>query len=152
MHLPYKSEKCYYEGFEDVGVYEQMLKAGLRFPLCALHCRLLQYLGLSINQISPNAWRVFLSVEVLYGAMSDGARRLMVEEFFHYYRLAEVTQSKGMYYFTPRNPLLRLTCENLDSNRDWKSRYFFLEGDKWMCHPGDNEFSPIDKTRNNATV
>ena len=84
MHLPYKSEKCYYEGFEDVGVYEQMLKAGLRFPLCVLHCRLLQYLGLSVNQISPNAWRVFLSVEVLYGAMSDGARRLMVEEFFHY--------------------------------------------------------------------
>ena len=35
MHLPYKSEKCYYEGFEDVGVYEQMLKAGLRFPLCS---------------------------------------------------------------------------------------------------------------------
>ena len=29
---PYKSEKCYYEGVEGVGVYEQMLKAGLRFP------------------------------------------------------------------------------------------------------------------------
>ena len=29
--LPYKSEKCYYEGVEGVGVYEQMLKAGLGF-------------------------------------------------------------------------------------------------------------------------
>ena len=152
MHLPYKLEKCYYKGFEDVGVYEQMLKPGLRFPLSALHCRLLQYLGLSVNQISPNAWRVFLSVEVLYGAMSDGARTVTVEEFFHYYRLVEVTQSKGMYYFMPRNPLLRLICENLDSNRDWKSCYFFLEGDKWMCHPSDNEFMPVDKTRHNATV
>ena len=47
--LPYKSEKCYYEGLEDVGIYEQMLKAGLRFPLSALHRCLLQYLGLSVN-------------------------------------------------------------------------------------------------------
>ena len=38
MHLPFKCEKCYYKGVEDVGVYEQMLKAGLRFPLSALHC------------------------------------------------------------------------------------------------------------------
>ena len=69
MHLPYKSKKCYYEGLEDLGVYEQMLKAGLRFPLSTLHCRLFQYLGLSVNQISLNACRVFLSMEVLYGAM-----------------------------------------------------------------------------------
>jgi len=73
IRLPYKSEKCYYEGLKDIGIYEQMLKARLRFPLSALHRCLLQYLGLFVNQISPNAWRVFLSVEVLYGAMSDGA-------------------------------------------------------------------------------
>ena len=69
-----------------------------------------------------------------------------MEEFFHYYHPAEVSQSKGMYNFTPKSSLLRLICENLNSNRDWKSRYFFLEGDKWMCHPGDNEFIPVDKT------
>ena len=28
IRLPYKSEKCYYDGVEDVGVYEQALKAG----------------------------------------------------------------------------------------------------------------------------
>ena len=118
MCLPYKTKKCYYEGLEDLGVYEQMLKARLRFPLSTLHRRLLQYLGFSVSQISPNAWRVFLSVEVLYGAMSDGARRLTMEEFFHCYRPTEVTQSKGMYNFTPKSPLLRLICENPDSNRD----------------------------------
>ena len=53
--LPYKSEKCYYKGVEGVGAYEQMLKAGLRFPLSSLHHHLLQYLGLAITQISPNA-------------------------------------------------------------------------------------------------
>ena len=62
-----------------------MLKAGLRFPLSSLHRQLLQYLGLVVTQISLNAWRVFLGMEVLYGAMSDKAWRLTVKEFFHYY-------------------------------------------------------------------
>ena len=44
--LPNMSEKCYYKG---VGVYEQMLKVGFRFPLSSLHRQLLQYLGLAIT-------------------------------------------------------------------------------------------------------
>ena len=68
IRLPYKSEKCYYEGVDGVGVYEQVLKAGLRFPLSSLHRELLKYLGLSVSQISPNAWKVFIAMEVLYEA------------------------------------------------------------------------------------
>ena len=41
LYLPYKSEKCYYKGVEDIGIYEQMLKVGLRFLLSALHRHLL---------------------------------------------------------------------------------------------------------------
>ena len=55
IRLPYKSEKCYYEGVEGVGVNEQMLKAGLRFSLSSLHRELFKYLGLFVNQVSPNA-------------------------------------------------------------------------------------------------
>ena len=55
LRLPYKSEKCYYEGVEGVKVYEQMLKAGLRFPLNTLHRHLFQYLGLAVTQIALNA-------------------------------------------------------------------------------------------------
>ena len=54
LHLPYKLEKCYYKGVEGIRVYEQMLKAGLKFPLSSLHRHLLQYLGLAVTQISPN--------------------------------------------------------------------------------------------------
>ena len=54
IRLPYKSEKCYYRGVDDVGVYKQMFKTGLSFPLSALHRRLHQYLGLAITQVSPN--------------------------------------------------------------------------------------------------
>ena len=33
IRLPYQAEKCYYDGVDDLGVYEQALKAGLRFLL-----------------------------------------------------------------------------------------------------------------------
>ena len=55
IRLPYVLEKCYYKQVDGVGVYEQMLKARLRFPLSTLHRELLKYLGLSVTQISPNA-------------------------------------------------------------------------------------------------
>ena len=144
--LPYKSEKCYYDSVEGVGVYEQMLKAGLRFPLNSLHCELLKCLGLSINQVSPNAWRIFIAMEILYGAITDGAKFLMGREFLHCYCSDEIDKSRGVYSFVPRSPLLKVIYETPNSNRDWKSRYFFLEGDGWMCHPGDIEHMPIDTT------
>ena len=123
-----------------------MFKAGLRFPLNSLKRELLRHLGLSVSQISPNALRVFVALEVLYGAMSDGARSLTVREFLHCYRPDEIDKSKGMYSFVPRKSVLKVIYETPDSNRDWKSRYFFLEGDGWMCHPGETDYMPVDKT------
>ena len=146
IHLPYKSEKCYYDGVGGVGVYEQMLKAGLRFPLSSLHRELLKCLGLSDNQVSPNTWRIFMAMEILYGAMTDGARSLTVREFLHCYRPDEIDKSRGVYSFVPRSLLLKVIYETPNSNRDWKSRYFFLEGDGWMCRPGDTEHMPVDTT------
>ena len=146
IRLPYVSDKCYYKGVEGVGVYEQMLKAGLRFPLSTLHRELLKYLGLSITQISPNAWRVFIAMEILYGAMTDDARRLTVREFLHCYRPDEIDRLRGMYSFASRSPLLKVIFETPNSNRDWKSRYFFLEGDGWMGRPGETEYMPVDTT------
>ena len=127
-------------------MYEQVFKAGLRFPLNSLKRELLWHLGLSVSQISPNAWRVFIAMEVLYGAMSDSARSLTIQSFLHCYRPNEIDKSKGMYSFVPRKSVLKVIYETPDSNRDWKSRYFFLEGDGWMCHPGETDYMPDDKT------
>ena len=102
-------------------MYEQVLKAGLRFPLNFLHRKLLKYLGLSVSQISPNAWRVFIVMEVMYGAMSNGARSLTVQEFLHCYRPEEIDKSKGMYSFVPRKFVLKVIFETPNSNRDWKT-------------------------------
>ena len=99
-------------------MYEQAFKAGLRFPLNSLKRELLQHLGLSVCQISPNAWRVFIAMEVLYGVMSDGARSLTVREFLHCYRPDEIDKSKGMYSFALRKSVLKVIYETPDSNRD----------------------------------
>ena len=146
IRRPYVSKNCYYKGVEGVRVYEQMLKTGLRFPLSTLHQELLKYLGLFVTQISPNAWRVFIAMEILYDAMTDDARRLTVREFLHCYRPDEIDRSRGMYSFASRSPLLKVIFETPDSNRDWKSRYFFLEGDEWMGRPGETEHMPVDTT------
>ena len=127
-------------------MYEQALKAGLRFPLNTLKQELLQHLGLSVSQISPNTWRVFIVMEVLYGAIFGGFRSLTIREFLHYYRPDEIDKSRGMYSFVPRKFVLKVIYETPDSNRDWKSSYFFLEGDGWMCHPRETDYMPVDKT------
>ena len=69
-----------------------------------------------------------------------------MEEFFHCDRPSEIVQSRGIYSFLPRKPSLRLVCKTPDSNRNWKSRYFFIQGDNWMCDPNDQENMPVDKT------
>ena len=86
-------------------------------------------------------------MEILYGAMTDNARRLMVREFLHCYRPDEIHRSGGMYSFASRSPLLKVIFETPNSNRDWKSRYFFPEGDGWMGRLGEMEYMPIDTTR-----
>ena len=95
-----------------------MLKAGLRFPLSSLHRELLKCLGLSVNQVSLNVWRVFIVMEVLYGAMTDGAKSLTVKEFLHCYRPDEIDKLRGMYSFVPRSLLLKVIYETPDLNRD----------------------------------
>ena len=85
-------------------------------------------------------------MEILYGAMTDGARNLMVTEFLHCYRPNEIDKSRGVYSFVPKSPLLKVIYETPDLNKDWKSRYFFLEGDGWMCCLGEIEHMPVDTT------
>ena len=147
IRLPFKFEKYYYRGADDVEVYEQMFKAGFRLPLSTLHRCLLQNLGLAVTQIAPNAWRIFLGAKVLYRVLSKRRRQLTVEEFFHCYRPSEIVKSRGIYNFLPRKPSLRLVYETPDSNRNWKNRYFFIQGDNWMCHPDEWENMPlVDRT------
>ena len=63
--LPRENERSYSGRTADVGMYDAMFAAGLRLPLTAQHRQLANFLGLSITQITPNAWRTFIGVEIL---------------------------------------------------------------------------------------
>ena len=133
IRLPKENEKCYSGRIADVGMYDAMFVAGLRLPLTALHRQLVDFLGLSISQIASNAWGTFIGVEILWGSLNGGNRQLTMDEFFYYYRPYHIASSKGTYHFSIREKDLKLVFDMPNSNRNWKSRYFFVEGTDWVC-------------------
>ena len=60
-----KFEKCYSGKIANVGMYDVMFTIGLRLPLTTLHCQLATFLGLYVSQVAPNAWRIFIGIEIL---------------------------------------------------------------------------------------
>ena len=58
----------------DISIYDVMFVTGLRLLLTALHRQLANFLGLSVSQITPNAWRIFIGAEILWGSLSGGNR------------------------------------------------------------------------------
>ena len=134
IHLPKENEKCYSGRTTDVGMYDTMFAAGLRFPLTALHRQLVNFLGLFVSQIALNTWRTFIGAEILWGSLSGGNRQLTLDEFFYCYRPHHISSSKGTYHFSVREKDLKLVSDMPDSNRNWKSKYFFVEGTDWVCH------------------
>lgn len=123
-----REEKCYLGNTEDVGFNKATFIAGLRLPLTEIHRRLVDYLGVFVFQISLNAWRIFLGAEVLWGQMSGGYRSLTLDKFFYCYKPQEIVASKGFYSFAGRKARLKLVSDMPDSNRYWKSRYYFFQG------------------------
>ena len=53
------------------GVYEAHLLGGLRLPLNAFAWEILHRPGISINQFNPNAWRLIISMQVLWRKFFD---------------------------------------------------------------------------------
>ena len=131
--LPRENKKCYSGRTADVGMYDAMFAVGLRLSLTALHRQLVDYLGMSISQIAPNAWRTFIGAEILWGSLSGGNRQLTLDEFVYCYRPHHISSSKETYHFAVREKDLKLVSDMLDSNRNWKSRFFFVEGTDWVC-------------------
>ena len=82
----YTGEKCYTGDTEDIGFYEAAFIAGLRLPRSEIHHRLANHLGISICQIAPNTWRIFIRAKVLWGQMSGNRGGLSLDKFFYYYK------------------------------------------------------------------
>ena len=99
-------------------MYDTMFSAGLRLPLTTLQHQLADFMGLSISQIAPNAWRIFIGAEILWGCLSGGNCQLSLDEFFYCYRPQHIISSKGTYHFVIQERDLRLVSDMPDSNRN----------------------------------
>ena len=102
IRLPKENEKCYSGKTADVGMYDAMFAAEIRLPLTALHRQLVDFLGLSVSQIAPNARRTFISAKILWVSLSGGNHQLTLDEFFYCYRPHHISSSKGTYHFFVR--------------------------------------------------
>ena len=109
-----------------IGIYEAYLLGGLRLPLNAFARELLTRLGLGIYQFNPNAWRLIVSMLVLWIEVFEGNRSLTVDEFLYCYKPSKINQSLGFYQFTVRGKDYRLIKSLVTSNRNWKTEFLFV--------------------------
>ena len=126
-----------------IGIYEAYLLGGLRLPLNAFARKLLTRLGLGVCQFNPNAWKVIVSMQVLWREVFEGDRPLIVDEFLFCYKPSEINQSQGFYQFTARGSDCKLIKSLVSSDRNWKTEFFFVSG-FWSGHPvevGRNTFA-----------
>jgi len=105
IRLPRKDERCYSGRTADVSIYDDMFAASLRLPLTAVHRQLADFLGLSVNQIALNTWRIFIGAEILWVSLSGRNHQLSLDEFFYCYRPKHIVSSKGTSFCRSREGL-----------------------------------------------
>ena len=125
--LPGCGEWCCNPRF-GVGVYEAYFLGGFRLPLNAFARELLVRLGLGICQFNPNAWRLVISMQILWSEVFGKDRPLTVDEFLFCYKPSEINQSLGFYQFTARSKDGRLIKSPASSDRNWKTEFIFVSG------------------------
>ena len=106
---------------------------------------LLVRLGLGICQFNSNAWRLIISMQILWREVFEGDRPLTVDEFLFYYKPSEINQSLGFYQFTARGKDCRLIKSLASFDRNWKSKFIFVSG-FWagnLVDVGRDPFAPF---------
>ena len=92
-------------------------------PLSAFARENLHKLGIDINQLNPNAWRLIISMQILWREVFDGNLPLIVDEFLYCYKPSEISQSLSFYQFSTRGSNCRLVRSLPTSNRRWKIKF-----------------------------
>ena len=79
-------------------------------------------------QLNPNAWRLIVSMQVLWKEVFKGDRSLTMDEFLFCYKPFEINQSQGFYQFTARGSDCRLIKSLVSLDKIWKTKFFFVFG------------------------
>ena len=141
--LPVYGEWCCNPRFR-IDVYEAYFLGGFRLPLNTFARELLVRLGLGICQFNPNAWRLIISMQILWTEVFGGDRPLTVDGFLFCYKPSKINQSLGFYQFTARGKDCRLIKPLASSDRNWKTEFIFVSS-FWAGNPvdvGRDPFAP----------
>ena len=141
--LAVRGEWCCQPHF-GIGIYEAYLLGGLRLPLNTFARELSTRLGLGVCQFNPNARRLIVFIQVLWREVFEGDCPLTVDEFLYCYKPSEINQSLGFYQFIARGKDYRLIKSLVTSDRNWKTKFFFVSG-FWAGRPievGRDPFPP----------
>ena len=125
--LAVSGEWCCQHHFR-IGIYKAYLLGGLRLPLNSFARELLTRLGLGVCQFNPNAWRLIISMQILWREVFEGNCPLTVDEFLYCYKPSEINQSLSFYQFTAKGKDYRLIKSLVTSDRNWKTEFFFVSG------------------------
>ena len=112
---------------------------------------LLVRLGLGICQFNPNAWRLIISMQILWREVFGGDHPLTVDKFLFCYKPSEINQSLDFHQFTARGKDCRLIKSLASSDRNWKSEFIFISG-FWAGNPmdvGRDPFAPYSRDLGN---
>ena len=139
--LVVRGEWCCQPHFR-IGIYEAYLLKGLRLPLNTFAREFLTRVGLGVCQFNPNAWRLVISMQVLWREVFEGDRPLAVDKFLYCYKPSEINQSLGFYQFTARGKDYRLIKSLVTSDRNWKTEFFFVSG-FWAGRPIEVDRDPF---------
>ena len=139
--LAIPGEWCYTPNSR-VGIYKVYLLRGLRLPLNAFAKEILHRLGIGPNQLSRNAWRIIVSMQVLWREVFDGNCPLTVDEFLYCNKPSKISQSLGIYQFSARGSSCRLIRSFPLSDRRWKAEFFFILG-YWAENPIEVDNDPF---------
>ena len=132
--LPAPGKWCYTLDSSRVGIYESYLFGGLRLPLNTFARELLHSLGIGLNQLNPNGWRIIVAMQVLWRETFEGNHPFTVNGFLYYYKLDEIYKSLGFYQFLARDSGYRMIESLLTSDRLWKTKFFLILG-FWIGDP-----------------
>ena len=115
---------------------------GFKLPLNAFAKELPVRLGLGICQFNPNAWRLVISMQILWRKVFGGDYPLTMDEFFFCYKPSEINQSLGFYQFIARGKYCRLIKSLASSDGNWKTEFIFVSS-FWVGNPMDVSRDPF---------
>jgi hypothetical protein len=113
----------------EVCVYEDMFKAGFRFPFPRVVRELLHYLKIAPHQLTPNAWKIFFACVVLWPKALGEGKNLSVREFLKIYKLMEVSGTEYLFNFQERRSVKFIRLSGRSNSKAWRKRFFFAQGD-----------------------